>query len=182
MARIAYLDPETAPEGSRELLSKMADMNIFRMLANSPTVYGPFVRLGNAILFKSKLDPILREMVIVRVGHLSKASYELYQHERISRQIGMPEDKLAALGEGPEAPVFNEIERDVLRFTDDVVKNVRAGDETYGAVARHLDANQLIELTVTIGYYMMVSRFLETTGVEIEPPGQSGGVKLRKWN
>jgi alkylhydroperoxidase family enzyme len=121
-------------------------------------------------------------MVIVRVGHLSKASYELYQHERVSRQVGMAEEKLAALKDGPEAPVFTEIERDVLRFTDDVVKNVRASDETYGAVARRLDANQIIELTVTIGYYMMVSRFLETMGVEIEPPGQSAGVKLRKWD
>ncbi|MBN1613535.1 MAG: carboxymuconolactone decarboxylase family protein [Deltaproteobacteria bacterium] len=182
MARLNYLDPKTAPEGSKELLSKMADLNIFRMLAHSPTVYGPFVRLGNAILFKSKLDPVLREMAIVRVGHLSKASYELFQHERISRQVGMAEEKIAALKDGPEAPVFNETERDVLRFTDDVVKNVRASDEIYEAVARRLDSNQMIELTVTIGYYMMVCRFLETTGVEIEPPGQSEGVKLRKWD
>ena len=178
MARVPYCDPETAPEGSREMLAKMARLNIFRALANSPTIFPAFIRLGNAILLKSKLDPILREIAIVRVGILSRAGYEVFQHDRISRQVGMSDEKIAALRVGAGAEVFTDIERAVLRFTDDVVKNVRASDETYGAVARHLDPNQMIELVVTIGYYMMVSRFLETMGVELEDPGQMETVRF----
>ena len=172
MARVPYCDPETAPEGSREMLAKMARLNVFRALANSPTIFPAFIRLGNAILLKSKLDPILREMAIVRVGILSRAGYEVFQHDRISRQVGMPDEKIAALRVGADAEVFNEIERAVLRFTDDVVMNVHASSETYDAVARYLDTNQMIELVVTIGYYMMISRFLETMEVEIDEPGQ----------
>lgn len=178
MARVPYCDLETAPEGSREMLAKMAHLNIFRAFANSPTMFPAFIRLGNAILFKSHLDPILREMAIVRVGILSKAGYEVYQHERISRQVGMPDDKIAALRVGGDAEVFNEIERAVLRFTDDVVMNVHASSETYDAAARHLNPNQMIELVVTIGYYMMVSRFLETMEVEIEEPGQMESIRF----
>lgn len=178
MARVPYCDTATAPEGSREMLAKMADLNVFKALANSPTMFPPFIRLGNAILLKSKLDPVLREMAIVRVGVLSRASYEVFQHERISRQVGIPEEKIAALRQGPEAPVFSEEERAVLRFTDDVVLNVHAGRETYDACARFLDANRIIELVVTIGYYMAISRFLETMEVEIEETDKMEAIRF----
>jgi 4-carboxymuconolactone decarboxylase len=178
MARIPYCEPETAPEGSREVLSKMAGLNIFRALANSPTMFPAFIRLGNAILLKSKLDPILREMAIVRVGILSNAGYEVFQHERISRQVGIPDEKIAALRQSADAEIFDEKERAVLRFTDDVVKNVHASGETYDGCARYLDTNQMIELLITIGYYMMVSRFLETMEVELEGPGKTATVQF----
>jgi hypothetical protein len=34
-----------------------------------------------------------------------------------------------------------------------------------------LSLQEVQELTVTIGFYMMVCRYLETFGIEIEPPG-----------
>jgi len=178
MARVPYLDPATAPEGVREMLAKMAPLNVFRALANSPTMFPAFIRLGNAILLKSKLDPILREIAIVRVGILSHASYEVHQHERISRQIGLPEEKIKALVQGAEADVFNEREKAVLRFTDEVVHHVHARSETYNACAAFLDVNQMIELVVTIGYYMAISRFLETMEVEIENPEQLAQIEF----
>jgi len=61
-----------------------------------------------------------------------------------------------------------------MRYTDDVVKNVRAGDATYKPLAEKLSLQEMQELTVTIGYYMMVSRFLETFDVDIEPSGTKG--------
>jgi 4-carboxymuconolactone decarboxylase len=178
MARVPYCDTTTAPEGAREMLAKMADLNVFKALANSPTMFPPFIRLGNAILLKSKLDPVLREMAIVRVGVLSRARYEVFQHERISRQVGMPEEKIAALHEGPEAPVFSEQERALVRFTDDVVVNVHASRETYDACARFLDTNEMIELVITIGYYMAISRFLETMEVDIDEADRMEAIRF----
>ena len=57
-------------------------MNIFRMLAGGEGLLRAFSRFGNHLLFKSKLDPVLREIAIVRVGVLSDATYEVYQHDR----------------------------------------------------------------------------------------------------
>ncbi len=42
---------------------------------------------------------------------------------------------------------------------------------TFDALERELSLQQLQELTVTIGYYMTVSRFLETFEIEIEEAG-----------
>lgn len=168
MARIPYYDPDKASPKLAELMGKVGPLNIFRMLAHSETGARGFTLLGNALLFKGRLSPVLRELAILRVGWLSRASYEIFQHERIAREVGTAEDKIRAVKDGAEAAAFDPLERAVLRYTDDVVKNVRAGDETFKAVAAHLDHEQLVELTLTIGYYMMVSRFLETMGVDDE--------------
>ena len=61
-----------------------------------------------------------------------------------------------------------------MRYTDDVVQNVRASDATFKPLIEQLSLQEMQELTVTIGYYMMVSRFLETFDVDIEQPGPKG--------
>lgn len=168
MARIPYpsaddLDPESAA-----LLAKMPPLNIFRMLAGSPGLLRAFTRLGNHILLTSPLDPLLRELAIVRVGLLSGAAYEVHQHDRIARSVGASDELIAALREGPDAAAFDDAQRAVLRFTDDVVANVRAGDDTLAAAIAVVGEAGVQELVVTIGYYMLVSRYLETIGIDIE--------------
>ena len=168
MARIDYPDPAGLEPATQELLAKLPPLNVFRMMAGSERMLKEFVDLGNQILFRSSLDPVLRELAIIRVGVLSGASYELHQHDRIARGIGVPDEVIAAVRVGPDDPAFDERQRVVLRFTDDVVANVRAGDDTFGPLVETLSLREVQELTVTIGYYMLVSRFLETFGIEIE--------------
>lgn len=168
MARIPYFDTTQATGRAKEWYGRLPPLNIFRMLGHSGELVSGFVTLGNQILAYSKLDAVLREIAIVRVGVLSNAKYEVFQHERISRQVGMSEDKIRAIHEGPEAAAFNDLEKMVMRFTDDVVKNVRASDATFEPLAERLSHQEMQELTITIGYYMMVSRFLETFDVDIE--------------
>jgi alkylhydroperoxidase family enzyme len=171
MARLDYPEPSGLEPATQELLAKLPPLNLFRMLAGSERMLAEFVGLGNQILFRSSLDPILRELAIIRVGVLSGASYEVHQHDRIARGIGVPDDVIAALREGPDAAAFDDLQRLVLRFTDDVVANVRAGDDTFGPLVAALSLREVQELTVTIGYYMLVSRFLETFDIEIEASG-----------
>ena len=177
MARIPYPDPATLLPETQETLAKIGDppMNIFRMLAGGEGLLRAFSRFGNHLLFKSKLDPVLREIAIVRVGVLSDATYEVFQHERISRGIGMSEELLAGIRNGSDDPVFDGLQAAVMRYTDDLVQNVRASDATFDPLREALSLQELEELTVTIGFYMLVSRYLETFGVDIE---QAGGAEM----
>ncbi len=174
MARVPYPDPKALLPETQEILSKMPPLNIFRMMAGGEGLLRAFVRMGNYLLMRSKLNPVLREITIIRAGVLSKAKYEVHQHERIGRDLGMSEALIAAIHAGPDAAVFDELQRLVMRYTDDVVKNVRASDATFKPLADRLSLQEMQEVTVTIGYYMMVSRFLETFDVEIEMPGGKG--------
>lgn len=174
MARIPYPDPAELPAETRNVLAKMAPLNIFRMLAHGHGLLEAFARYGNYILFKMELHPFLREIAILRVGHLSGAAYEVHQHERIARDIGMSEALVAAIRVGPDAPGLDTTERVVIRYTDEVVKNVKASDATFAAALDALGTRQLHELTHTIGMYMLVSRLLENFEVDIEEPGVAG--------
>jgi len=181
MPRIPYYDVDQATGKHAEFLAKLGTgMNINRMLANSEFGLKGFARMGNALLHRCELDPPLRELAIIRVGRLSRAAYEVFQHERIAREVGVEESKIAALRDATiEAPAFTDNDKAVLRFTDDVVRNVRVSDKNLKAVQAFLTAGALVELTLTIGYYMMVCRFLETTGVEGEE-GQAEWLKTAK--
>ena len=178
MARIPYFDPADAEGRAREAYAKLPPLNIFRMLGHSGDMLDAFIKLGNAILVYSELDPVLREIAIVRTGVLRGSTYEVFQHERISRQLGMSDDLIRAIHEGPEAKAFNEMQRLVMRLTDDIVKNTRASDATFKPLAEKLSYKELQELVITIGYYTMVSCFLETFDVDIEEKGREATVKL----
>jgi len=171
MARIPYADPQTLDGETRRLLERLPPLNLFRMLAHAESAFPRYVRMGNALLSKGSLDPVLREMVILRVGHLCGAAYEICQHERIGRDLDMPEDKLRALAKGPEAAVFTELERDALRFTDEMVREVRPAQATFDRLAGRLSHGELVELVLVAGYYLMTCRVLETFRVEIEDHG-----------
>ena len=181
MSRIPYYELEKATDKHAEFLDKLKPtLNIYRMLAHSEYGAKGFTRMGNALLFHCELDAGLRELAILRVGRLSRAAYEVFQHERIAREAGVAEEKIEALRDATiEAPAFTGNEKAVLRFTDDVVRNVKASDRTLKAVQAFLSPGAVVELTLTIGYYMMVCRFLETTGVEGEE-GQAEWLKTAK--
>ena len=181
MSRVPYFDVEMATGKHAEFLGKLGPtLNIYKMLANSEYGMKGFTRMGNARLHRAALDPVLRAIAIIRVGRLSRAAYEVFQHERIGREAGVTDDKIAALRDAtPEAPAFSDHEKAVLRFTDEVVRNVKASDKALKAVEAFLSPGAIVELTLTIGYYMMVCRFLETTGVEGEE-GQAEWLKTAK--
>ncbi|HUZ12169.1 MAG TPA: carboxymuconolactone decarboxylase family protein [Caulobacteraceae bacterium] len=172
MARAPYFDRSQATGRAARAYERLPRLNIFAMLGHSGELIDGFTRLGTQILNFSSLDPVLREIAIIRVGVLSRAGYEVFQHERIARGIGMSDALITAIHEGPGAPALDEAQALVIAFTDDVVANVRAGDATFEPLKARLSLKALQELTITIGYYMLVSRFLETFDVDIEddPP------------
>jgi len=159
MARIEY----AAAQGNDE-------PNVTRMLANaSPAVFEATTRLLTSLMTESSLDPKLRELAILRVGYLSNASYELFQHEPFARFVGLSDEQLAAIKAGDRnSPVLDEMQAAILEFVDDMVANVRASDATLVRVGEFLDRAQLTDLILVIGQYMAVCRFLETTGVDLD--------------
>jgi alkylhydroperoxidase family enzyme len=171
MARLPYVDPEAAPEAVREALARLpVKLNIFRMMAHAETSFRPMLSLGMSILAQQKLSPKLRELIILRVGSLSHARYEWVQHVPIALAAGASEAQIAALERGDVEGPFDELERTVLRFATEVVREVRAGDDTFAALAALVSPREVVEVLLTIGYYMMIARLLESTAVDLDPP------------
>jgi 4-carboxymuconolactone decarboxylase len=169
MPRIPYVD-ET--QLSDDLRAHLGDVpaNVTRMMAvASEPVFKAVSQIGSAFISGSDLPAKLREIAILRVGYLSNAPYETFQHEALGRFVGLSDAQIEAVRDGDAAsPALDQVERAVLEFVDDLVENVRAGDATLAAVRKHLSDAQVVDLILVSGAYMMISRFLETTGVEID--------------
>lgn len=177
MTRLPYADPEKASPKVRETFSRLEPLNIFRMLLHADSCFRGFVHLGAALLTRTSLPATVRELAILRVASRSQASYEWTQHAAIARQCGIPGKKVEAIRTGLiDQGDFDETEAAALRFTDELMDRVRASDERLAAVTRMLSDRQVVELVLTVGYYMMVARLLETTGVELEPGAGHGSL------
>jgi 4-carboxymuconolactone decarboxylase len=161
--------PFPASKSDEAMKGQPRELNIQRMLAHlSKPVMDGFGALAVAVLSGAKLNAALRELAILRVGHLSNCAYEVYHHEAFGRHVGLTEAQLEAVKHSPSAPIWTPVERAVLEFTDDVVKNVRPSDSTLNALRKHLSDTEVMELIVSFGAYMTVCRILETTGIEID--------------
>ena len=168
MARLPLIERDQLPDDLAELVKSRPDLNLYRILPHSaPTARG-FLTLGRAILNETSLDPKLRELAILRVGALSRAAYEIHQHRRVAASVGLTAAQIgAALQEGND-DCLDAFQRQVLRFVDAVVWQVKAPEHLYRPVADKLGPAGTCELLHTIGFYMLVSRFLENLEVDIE--------------
>jgi alkylhydroperoxidase family enzyme len=173
MARINLLEKKDVDPMVEQIFQKTEDsggevINLMKALAHSPKICRDINRIGITLLLKGDLSPKLRELAILRVGDLSKANYEWTKHVPIALQVGASQEQIDDLARWADSTRFDEQERAVLQYTDDVTRNVRASDDSFNGIAAFLSEKEIVELTVTIGYYGMVCRVLETLDIELE--------------
>ena len=170
MARIPYFQP--GPEDEDKKLLQGAppfNLNIFKIVTHAPIgIARKFIGLPAAVLTAGKLDPVLREMAITRAGILCNSPYEVHQHRKVSKRVGMPEEKIKALDVGSSSPVFSDIEKLVLKFTEETVLQRKVSDETFAAISIHFSHELLVELSIAACCYIAVSIFLNNFEVDIE--------------
>jgi alkylhydroperoxidase family enzyme len=168
MARIEYSDPLRLDDRTNGIVAKNGNANIFRMMAHSPDYLRQYCRLGAAIRFRGELDPVLRELAITRTGILCEAPYEVVAHKRIGKGVGVTDEQNAALEDWKSADCFNDVQRAALAFTDEIVTSRKPTDVTFNAIATKLTPAALIELQLSVGFYTMTSKFLETFGIDMQ--------------
>lgn len=170
MALLPFVDESKASDKTREILGNTPrKLNVARMIANaSDAVFQNFSRLGNSLMTRGKLNGKLREIAILRNARVCQSLYEYTQHVPIAKSTGLSDEQIAAIDNWEGARCFNELERLVLRFTDEIARNVKGDRATLAALQKHLGPGEIVELIMAIGFWGMVARLLETTEVELE--------------
>jgi alkylhydroperoxidase family enzyme len=173
MARISLLNEEALSGELQERFRRIREnggrvLNLYKVMAHSPKIGHYFLRLGSAILLEGMVLPNLRELAILRVGLINKANYEWTQHVPIALRAGVKQSQIDALSDWENSAEFNDMEKSILRYTDEETVNIKVADETFAAVRKFLSEEGIVELTTVIGYYSMVCRILETLQVELE--------------
>lgn len=160
-------DDDLSPE-LREILAGIPPANVFRMMANAPASLRPFVDLAGSILIQSEFDKRKREIAVLRVATVTKAKYEWEQHVRIARMLGVTQEEIDAIGvHGPVQSLDEELLL-ICRVAEEISRDVRLSDDALQQIVQRYGVRQATELILCCSYFNMVSRFLESTRVEME--------------
>lgn len=155
------------PEDIRERI-KASPINVTRMMANVPASLPGFQEFAGSILFKAEFDPKMREIAVCRVARATKAHYEWWHHVRIAKHFGVTDEEVAAIETEDPVTSLDEEGNLVCRVADEISLDVRLSDEALSLIMERYGVKGATELILCVSYFNMVSRFLESTRVELE--------------
>lgn len=175
MARVRLNETADVAEDHRWIFERMekrgGTLNIFRALSHSPEAMRRFMKFGSYFLDEGKLDPKLRELAILRAGLLCRSPYEFSQHVSFGRRVGLSDSQIRGIA-APSVALFEPREMAVLSYAGELTSEARVSDAAYAAVAAFLNEEEIVELTLVIGFYNMVSRTLNALQVNVDAPAQ----------
>lgn len=172
--RIAPLPREDRDPRTEELLSSLRrpggeDLNIFATLAHHPKLLKRWSDFGGTLLYGGRLPARDRELLVLRTGWNCQAHYEWGQHVGIALSVGLTEEDIERVTDGPDAAGWSAEDSDLLRAADELHADSKISDSTWAALAGRYDEQQLIEICMVVGQYHLVSFTLSSLGVQPEP-------------
>lgn len=170
MTRIPYRDIDTMADTARELTVERGSLNVYRTLANAEKVFTGWMIAGRDALTSPVLGPRLRELVILRTGHLMGSPYEIGQHTGVAEKVGISAEQIAALdptGDLDDAD-FNDIEIAVLQLTTELLVTKRVNAELFERVRGPLGDEATVEVLMLIGRWAGLALMLNALDVDLD--------------
>ena len=165
--KIPLPNPDDLPEEMRKIVAS-SPLNVVKMMANAPASFLGFQELAAGVLYKSQFDPRKREIAVCRIGHVTRANYEWTHHVRVARRLGITEEEIAIIGSENPVTSLDEEGNLLCRVADEISLKVRLSDEALAQILERYGVRGATELILCCSYFNMVSRFLESTRVELE--------------
>ena len=101
----------------------------------------------------TSLDERVRQVIVLTVGAIWGADYELYAHAAVARQAGLSESAILTLVSGGLPGELTEREQLAQRVTRQLCVDHRLDDELYREAENIFGTVGLIDMTTLIGVY-----------------------------
>lgn len=139
----------------RPVPARMADHT--RLMLLHPELYRAHTTLGLR-LYQGELPARLRELAVLRVAWHTQAPFEWGEHVQNAKALaGITSEEIDRVKQGSAAPGWGEADRAVLAAVEELLASAMISDQTWAALATHLDHRQLIELPLLVGQYLGVA-------------------------
>ena len=142
-------------------------VNLYRALGNHPALAAAWTEFANSIRHDSRTPRKLREIMILRTAQIARSHYEWAQHLRMARKAGVTEAQIDELELWRESKHFDARERAALALTEGVMAS-DVTEEVYAEAAKTFGDAEYVEMGVTRGVYVMVSRMADAVRVEFD--------------
>jgi 4-carboxymuconolactone decarboxylase len=121
-----------------------------------PEVAAKFSEFQAAEATYTTLSPRVREVVIVAVGAVWGADYELYAHTTLARNAGLSEHAVATLADGGIPDDLSEHEKIAAHLAHQLSTSHRVDDELYREAKKAFGTTGLFDIATLIGEYHTV--------------------------
>ena len=167
--RVPLVIPGTRPElaelEERILAERGRISLLYQVLLNSGPIASGWERMLTAVRNETSIPADLRELIILRVAVLNRATFEFEAHAPIAKRAGMSDDKIEAVKNSTVSPVFGSREALVLELTDAMTRDVSVPESIFQRLKSSFDDKSLVEIVATVAAYNMVSRLLVALNV-----------------
>lgn len=181
MARVALFEEKDHPELAG-LVTKIRGarggrlINIYRLMLHSPALANAWFELNQAVRYGTEIDGQCRELAVIRVAILNNVEYVLRAHgPAYALKEGLTPAQVDALSAWRSSDLFSERQRVLLAYVDSITRQIDVPDEVFAALKIHFSERQIVELTMLIGAYNMLTRCLKALQVDPEPTANQGG-------
>ena len=177
---IEYPDFSKLPDPVREKFENLpTKVNFFRMLGYSAGAFIPVIDLTNAIFRDLTISDYHKELMVLLLAAHEDVAYEWEQHVSIAQVAGVRPDQFVAIAEGclDDPVAFKEDERVLLRFGQAILDKGKASGVLFKHAQQHFSLQELSDAIIVIGYYRMLSGYIQTFDIEIDAQKDGSWIK-----
>ena len=173
--RLPLLDPTISTSAQRDLYEQLKSSWVayaselgFQAMTSDGRLIGPFNafllhpevtaklwELQAAEAAQTTLPPRVREVVIIVVGAVWGAGYELYAQVQVGRKVGLSDDAITTLANGGIPDVLSEQEKIAARLALELSSRHRV-DELYREAEQAFGRTALFDIVAVMGVYQTV--------------------------
>jgi 4-carboxymuconolactone decarboxylase len=170
MSRIPLVRIDDQPEPIREWMQRRGNLNVFRLLANSPAVFTGWTRMVDELFASATFSQRMREVAILRVARLQNSGYELSQHIDIARRAGLTDQQISAIVETEDldAAGFSGTELLVLDVVTELCTTHRLNEESFARAHNVFGDEGLTELLMLVSCYYGLALVLNAVDLEVD--------------
>ena len=166
--------PDPLPAAVQELFAERLKrsgrvLNVHHTFAHAPKLSRASMQMAMGLRFETSTPRLFIEIAIVRAAQLARGVYELQQHIPMLLAEGFSPAKLDALPAWRDSTLFDDKERALLAYVDEMADHGNVTDATFARLGQFFTPTQVMELSFAAGIYYGTALIMNALRIELEP-------------
>ena len=133
-----------------------------------PVLAKAFLTFNAHIATTSTLSKRIRELLILRIGFLTRSEYEYAQHLILGKRAGLTDAEIHRVEFGPDEPGWEPVDADLVRAVDELYEHACIQDGTWSRLSTHFDTQQMLDIIYTVGCYELLAMVFNSARLPLE--------------
>lgn len=139
----------------------------FNVQLQSPEIGDAFRTLQSVEGKSTTLSERIRQVVILTVGSIWRAKYELYAHKAAAKKAGITEEAIDALVTGRTSEGLTEEDKQAQAFAEEITRTHQVSKETFDQAKKTFGVRGIVDILFLAGCYGTVCSLLNAFDVPV---------------